>query len=288
MITLFSPMRPFVGDIEIVQKQAINNWLRMSPSCEIFLIDDEESTTAEKTDGMDVKIIDVKRSISGVPLLDSMFEEVLKIAKYDVICYITADILLPKNFTHEIVNFDKLSSHKFGDYVGIGCRYDLLDDSISKIDLNDDEYYDLCLKNSVKRKRSGIDLWVINRKINVKYLPFPIGRCLTDNWFVAYCKYNNIKVVDFSDQIKMVHQNHTKPAKQSEYFLTEKIICHVLFKDASKKAMDIFDADYIYMNSKFSIPSGLRFIYSKLSKFLPYRFLLSIRRKHKNKLFYVS
>jgi len=280
-------MRPFAGDIETVQMQAINNWLRITPRCEIILVVDEESTTAKKVGGLGVKIIDVKRSISGVPLLDSMFEEVVKIAKYDVICYITADILLSKDFSDEILKFHNNAFSKFGNYAGISCRYDLLDKDILKGDLTDDEYYNLCLKHSKKRRRSGIDLWVLHKKTKVTYLPFPIGRCLTDNWFVSYCKYNSIKVVDFSEQIKIVHQNHGKPAHKSPYFLVEKIICHLLFEDAAQKAMDIYDADYLYFDSKFHKPRGLRLLFSKLSKFYPYRVILGIRRKSRNKLYHV-
>jgi len=287
MVTIFSPMRPFVNDIGIVQKQAISSWINIFPSCEIIVIEDEEKTCEENLKSFDLKILkSVNRSISGVPLLDSMFEEVLKVAKYDIICYITADILLPHDFCSDILFFDKLVNDQFGDYVGICSRIDVKNPSINKGSLSDIEYYDKCLINGILRKRSGIDLWVFRKSLKINFLPFPIGRCLTDNWFVHFCRSQNITVIDFSEKIRIIHQYHTKSIKLNPYFDLEKIYCHKLFENASFYAMDLYDSNFIYTkNCKIIRPRGIRLFYLLLSYIDFYRFILSIYRKFKNPLY---
>lgn len=290
MVTIFSPMRPFVRDIGQVQKQAISSWLNIIPECEVIIIDDEDFTSRTELEGWNVKILTtVKKAESGAPLLDSMFEEVIKVAKYDIICYITADVLLPQNFCEDILQFDKQANDKFGDYLGICCRYDQKNPDVSKGSLSDNEYFELCLKNGVKRERSGIDLWVFRKTTIIPFPPFPIGRCLTDNWVVYYCRYHNIKVLDFSDQIKIIHQYHSKPAKSNPFFQNEKEECHLIFENAAMLGMDLYDAELMYSKKKgFYLPGGMRLLYSKLSKFWPYRVFLSMRRKAKNPLYKLS
>lgn len=287
MVTIFSPMRPFVNDIGIVQKQAISSWLNIFPTCEIIVIEDEENTCEQHLSNFNVKILkNVCRSNSGVPFLNSMFEEIMKVAKYDLICYITADILLDINFGKNILLFDKLANQKFGNYVGICSRIDVKNSSIIKGTLTINEYYNICLINGVHRKRTGIDLWVFRKSTEINFLPFPIGRCLTDNWFVYYCRSKNIPVIDFSDKIKIIHQYHTKTTRSNPFFESEKIYCHKLFTHASYNAMDLYDSNYIYTeNNTFTKPKGVRFIFLLLSYTWIYRFLLSNYRKFKNPLY---
>lgn len=289
MITIFSPMRAFESDIANVQLNAINSWINIKPSVEIILFEDEKNTTAAACSHLNVSVIkDVDRSFSGVPLLNSMYEIVNQVSSNDVICYLTADILLPKDFSIKINQFYNLGKSEFGKFVGISCRHDLNNSEIKKGNLSTDDYYKLCYENSHNRGRSGIDLWVTNVNDKIVYPEFPIGRCITDNWFVYYCVKNGYKVVDFSNEIKIIHQNHSKPSTTNKYFLLEKIYCHILFKNASYNAMDIFNSDFLYQNNSFSKPKGLRLIYYILCKTLIFRYLLKFRRKFYNKLYRIE
>lgn len=44
MITIFSTPKPFRGHFEIIQRNAIQSWLRLRPGCEIILLGNDEGT----------------------------------------------------------------------------------------------------------------------------------------------------------------------------------------------------------------------------------------------------
>lgn len=289
MITIFSPTRPFESDIADVQINAIKSWLNQKHKCEIILFNDEKNTAKDYCNDLDIIVLDqVKRGLSGVPFLDSMYEEVHKISSNDIICYLTADILLPNDFSDKIIEFYNLGNNQFKKFVGISGRYDLTDKNIKKNSLSEDEYYNLCSDNCYERGRSGIDLWITNKNDDIDFLPFPIGRCLTDNWFVYHCRKNNFQVIDLSKEIKIIHQNHSKPSKTNDFFILEKIHCHLIFENASENGMDIYDSDFLYYNNKFIRPTGLRKLYYILSTNKIYRKLLGLRRMYRNKLYKIQ
>lgn len=291
MITIFSPMRDFEGLIGEVQLSAIESWLNIDSNIEIFLFEDESKTIHEFiTPNRNLKIVtEFDSSLSGVPLLDSMYQIINNISKYDIICYITADILLPENFAKEIFQFIHNGDKLFTRFVGVSCRYDLTDPTLHR---NPDEpivdYYKRCSEHTKIRKRSGIDLWVTKKDDNIQYLPFPIGRCLTDNWFVAYCKENQITIVDLSECFQLIHQNHNKPSAKSRFFEIEKYICHLLFENGSMRGGDLYDSDYLYKDNSFNKPKGMRSIWLFLYKVKLYRFILSLYRKMRIKYYRVN
>ena len=126
LITVFSAMRPFVGSIGQVQLSAIRSWLSLGPECQVVLIDDEEGTTPQAVAELDVEIIkDVKRSRLGAPLLDDLLRVGADAARFDLLAFNTADVLLPPNFTNVALAVQRLmDGHEF---FASGSRFDLLE-----------------------------------------------------------------------------------------------------------------------------------------------------------------
>ena len=84
MITFFTAPKPFQGHIDIIQRNAIESWLRLRPQCEVILFGDEEGI-AEVARELKVRHIpEVARNEYGTPLISSLFEKAQEIARYDV------------------------------------------------------------------------------------------------------------------------------------------------------------------------------------------------------------
>ena len=126
MITIFSAMRPFVGSIGRVQLSAIRSWLSLEPECQVVLVDDEEGTTPQAVADLDVEVIkDVKRSRLGAPLLDDLLRVGADAARFDLLAFNTADVLLPPNFVHVTTALHQLMDGR--NFFASGSRFDLLE-----------------------------------------------------------------------------------------------------------------------------------------------------------------
>jgi hypothetical protein len=113
MITIFSPMRPFHGQIGEVQRNAVRSRLSVRPACEVLLVDDEEGTTPDAVRDLSVRVIrEVKRSAMGAPLLDDLLRVGAEHASYRVLAYVTADVLLPPNLAEVALSLDSIMGRR--------------------------------------------------------------------------------------------------------------------------------------------------------------------------------
>jgi hypothetical protein len=94
MFTLFTCPKPFRGRIQMIQMNAIQSWIRLSPTCEVILFGDEEGTP-EAASTLGVRhMSQVARNEYGTPLLDDVFSKAERMATHDIIGYVNADIIL--------------------------------------------------------------------------------------------------------------------------------------------------------------------------------------------------
>jgi hypothetical protein len=280
MITIFSPMRPFHGNIGDVQLNAIRSWLAIRPPCEVILIDDEEGTTRGAIAGLDVQVIsEVKRSRLGAPLLDDLLKTGAKFARHEIMAYITADVLLSPNCATEILKCHQLMQGR--PYLAVGARVDLLRALTINFDHENwfDEVNSAVKSHGKPHGHTALDLWVYPRSLDFGCPPFPIGRCATDGWIVYKARRDGIPVIDVTQAISLVHQLHDRPATRSPLFHEEQLECVYLFDNIAENAMSLLDADWIFRDGMISRPKGLRRLHSMMSFFRPYRFLVGLRRK---------
>ena len=78
MLTIFGIPKAFEGHFEVIQRNAIQSWTRLSPRCQILLFGDEKGT-AEVAAELGVRHIPaVDRNEFGTPLLNSIFAQAEK------------------------------------------------------------------------------------------------------------------------------------------------------------------------------------------------------------------
>jgi hypothetical protein len=98
MLTVIAAPKPFQGHIGVIQRNAITSWTKLEPRPEIILFGHEEGI-AEFARSLGITHIpEVSRNEYGTPLLADIFRRAESRASNNLIAYINADILLPKEF----------------------------------------------------------------------------------------------------------------------------------------------------------------------------------------------
>lgn len=205
MITLFTIPKPFEGHNAIIQKNAIKSWTLLHPQCEIILFGNDSGVDEIAREFNVLHIPEIKRNEYGTPLLNDVFYKADKIAKNNVLCYVNADIILMQDFIEAVTSVNK----KVRNFLLVGERWNIeINDGLSF-----DENWDAHLKNHTLKEgelfsRYGIDYFVFSRHLWCDIPPFAIGRTCWDNWLLFNAESRNKKVIDGSQAIMAIHQNH--------------------------------------------------------------------------------
>jgi len=218
MFTIFTFPRPFQSPFNTPQLNAINSWKKIHKDIEIYLINDELNTAKEFAIKNEIKCIDGKFSKYGSPLLKDAIQSINSVAKNDVILFINTDIIYLDGIkrTMDIVlnNFDK--------YFIVGRRVDY--DIDYKISFSDEDYKKKLItmhENGDMHGLSGLDYWIFPKNTFNEIPDFVIGKPGYDNWLLAESKRKSIPVIDASNTIRILHQNHYYPQKKSDSYKIE-------------------------------------------------------------------
>jgi hypothetical protein len=204
MLTMFTVPKPFNGHIGLIQTNAIQSWLLIHPELEVLLLGNEEGT-AEAASRFGIRQIpDIECNEYGTPLVSSAFSVAQQAAKYQIMCYVNADIILTSDFIPAIQRVNLES------FMVLGQRLDL--ELKETIDFND-AYWESWLRNRLAESgklhpATGIDYFIFLRGLYTDIPPFAIGRTSWDNWLVYRARSLKIPVIDATKAITAIHQNH--------------------------------------------------------------------------------
>ncbi len=206
MLTLFSVPKPFRGHIGIIQTNAIQSWLRLYPRCEIILFGDDEGTAEAAARFGVLHSPSVLRTEYGTPLLNDLFEKAQAMAAYGLMCYVNADIILMRDFMRSV----DLISRWSRPCLTVGKRWNIdLDGELDFSRSNWEEELRQVLYQRGKRSRPDwVDYFVFARGMYENIPPFAIGRMSFDNWLVWRAHSLGVAIVDASETVTAVHQNH--------------------------------------------------------------------------------
>jgi hypothetical protein len=256
MLTIFTIPKAFDGHTGIIQRNAIRSWTLLDPSCEIFLVGDDDGTDTA-ADDMGVKHIpEVQRNEFGTPLLDSAYQLAEKAASNRFICYVNADIIL----TNSILEAVSRVINKTDWFLMTGRRWNL---DVSDILDFGEGWEDSLTKRVVSRgslgKHTQIDLWVYPKGLLSDMPPFAVGRVAYECWCLYKAREKKAQLIDATSSLMSVHQNHDyshhpqgeigvgrglEAQRNRElvggkpYFFTIRDRTHILTKDGMKQARD--------------------------------------------------
>jgi len=217
MITIFTTARAFRPPFDIIQRNAIASWLSLGSEVEIMLLGSDEGTAEVAAEFGVRHISDIDCNRFGAPLISSLFPAAESVARYDIMCFINADILLTDDFPTAVE--DVVSSVKRATIIG------------RRWNLNFDRRWDFNREQSSSELRrlariegslapeGFMDYFVYPKGLWGEVPAFAVGAGRLDNWLVHRAVSLRSALVDATDAITAIHQNHDLPQRISRKYL---------------------------------------------------------------------
>jgi len=204
MLTLFAIPKPFDGHCGVIQRNAITSWLALDPKPEVILIGRDagiEEIVREFSLGW---IPDVEHTQHGTPLLDDAFRRVAARAQFPRLCYVNCDIIFTQSLPETL---RKLPSTGF---LAVGRRTNVdLTTVAGAADLRDETFIGRLAAGGRLESPFAIDYFLFpSRRELWEIPPFAVGRPGWDNWMIYNAISHRLPLVDVTDGVLALHQNH--------------------------------------------------------------------------------
>jgi hypothetical protein len=207
MLTLFTIPKAFRNEFGSIQQNAIRSWAALRPACQILLVGNDEGTREVAAETGALHIPAVERNELGTPLLNSVFLQAERYASSSHLCYVNADIVLLSDFLPAI---EEVYAWNASSLI-VGRRRDL--DLKEPLAFGETGWEQLFLDRINRESRlheiTGLDYFVFPHSFWGELPPFAIGRGLWDEWLLYRARTRGAAVVDATERITAVHQNHS-------------------------------------------------------------------------------
>lgn len=204
MLTIFTCPKAFTGDIDIIQRNAVQSWKTVHPDAQVILCGDDAGIAEVAAQYGVEHIPEVECNSCGTPLLSSAFKMAAARAKHDRLCYTNADILLAPDAARAVSRipfrcFLTVTKRRDVEVAGLIPFDDTWPASMAKTD--DGEW--------LRREQTGVDVFIFTKdRLFTEIPPFAVGRPAWDHWYVYNVWKNGVPIVDVSDRMTVVHQKH--------------------------------------------------------------------------------
>ncbi len=222
LVTLFTAPKPFTNaHIALIQRNALRSWLALGEDVEVLLIGEEDGMAQVAQELGIRQLTQVERNAYGTPLIRSIFNLARQHGSGRLLAYVNADILLLPEF----VRAAKQAAEQAPRFLMVGQRWDL--DVREALDFSPG--WDATLRERVHREgrlhpAMGSDYFIFPRECFRDLPPMAVGRAGWDNWMIYAGRRNGWAVVDASQDVMIIHQNHDYshlPNGQPHYRLPE-------------------------------------------------------------------
>jgi hypothetical protein len=206
MLTLFSTPKPFQGHVAMTQRNALMSWKLLHPTVEIILFGNEPGT-AEICRELGLRHEpEVERTEDGPPSVQSLFERAQQLSVHKILCYSNCDIILGQDFYAALQRVSGWTDR----FLMIGRRWDT--DITAPVDFADPEWErkirEFALANGAQRLYYNIDYFAFSKGLYTNIPRLAVGRSYWDQWAVWKASAERAPVVDATDIVVAVHQNH--------------------------------------------------------------------------------
>jgi hypothetical protein len=207
MLTFFSTPKPFVGHINVIQRNALRSWQQVHPDVEILLFGDD-SGAAEVSRELGIRHVPhVRKNRYGTNYVASIYDQAQELARHDLMCYVNCDILMLDDFLRAVERVSSMSEP----FLMAGRRWDveIREPLAFETPAWQDETRKLAIQTNRQRPSQWIDYFVFRRGFFHKQIPnLVVGRPGWDNWMLWYALHSGAKLIDASAVVYAVHQNH--------------------------------------------------------------------------------
>jgi hypothetical protein len=207
MLTFFTTAKPFLGHDGVIQRNALKSWTLLRPDVEVILFGDDAGA-AEAAQALGIRHEPrVERNERGSKRLDYLFAKAQAIARHNLLCYINCDIILMQDFCQTLA----LVNAAHTEFLMVGRRWDTEVNESYDFERKDWETQlrTAVLRHAKQRTPDWIDYFAFTRGLYGPDIPpLVIGRVFWDNWLLWKARDSGRPVVDASDVVIVVHQNH--------------------------------------------------------------------------------
>jgi len=207
MLTFFSTPKPFRGHIDVIQRNALQSWRRIDRDVEILLFGDDAGA-AEVCAELGIRHIqNVRRNAHGTKYLADIYDQAQELAKHDLVCHVNCDIILMDDFRAALqqVSTERKKFLMSGRRWDVDIREPLTFDESSWAE----RVREMALRTNHQRPANWIDYFAFRKGLFHRRIPeFVIGRPGWDNWLLWFARASGASVVDTSEVVLAVHQNH--------------------------------------------------------------------------------
>jgi hypothetical protein len=207
MLTFLTSPKPFRGHIGVIQRNAIQSWKLVHPDAEVILFGGAEGAE-EAARELGVRYApQVKRNALGTPYLASILDGGRELSGNPLLCYVNCDIILLPDFRAALERLVVLNSS----FLMAGQRWDT--EVKEPLDFSRPDWQSALRQRALtansQRAPRWIDYFVFSRDLYAqKTPPLVIGRAGFDNWMLWYARSAGARVIDASQVVVAVHQNH--------------------------------------------------------------------------------
>ena len=206
IFTLFTTGKAFIGHSGVIQRNALASWMRLHADVEVILFGDDAGA-AEVARELGLRHEPrAERNRAGSKRIDFIFARAQEIARHDVVCYCNCDIILLADFCSALEKV--LGGHER--FLMVGRRWDT--EMREALDFSAKEWStrlrELAHEQGVRQPGWSIDYFAFRRGLYRQMPALVIGRVWWDHWLVWKAREEGVAVVDASDVVTAIHQNH--------------------------------------------------------------------------------
>jgi hypothetical protein len=207
VLTFFTTAKPFRGNINVIQRNALKSWTLLHADIEVIVFGDDDGTTEVAREFGIRHEPDIERTQFGAIRLDSMFQKAQMIARHEVLCYVNCDIILLSDFR---VALERVRN-KYRPFLMVGRRWDT--PITEPIDFSDPRWDEkvgqFAISTNNRRDEWWIDYFAFSRGFyGTDIPPLGVGRGFWDDWLMWRGLQSKYPVVDATSVIVAVHQDH--------------------------------------------------------------------------------
>lgn len=192
-ITFFSIPRAFDEEFNDLQLTAISSWEASVPGCQIVLMGSDEGVREVCFEYGWQHVPALPRNSYGTPLVNGAFHIAESVAEHDLLCEISADIVMGGELGIWIDEFYEIQKPFI-----VGQRWDIAPGAPPE--------------SAKLHPPAGIDYFIYRRGTLGDIPQFAVGRTVYDNWLVwAAIEKWGLQVIDATEALTVIHLNHGYP-----------------------------------------------------------------------------
>ena len=204
--TPFTAPKPFTDPhIRMIQDNMLRNWQALGDEVEVVVIGDEPGIAEHCQELGLMHLTGVRCNELGTPLISSIFALAREVSESPFLVYANADIL----FLPDLLDAVRRLSGVKKRFLAVGQRWDM--DIDAPMDFSEGWEQELLARirdEGVLHTPTGSDYFIFPRACFQDIPDFAVGRAGWDNWMIFRARWKGWPVVDLSEVVTVVHQNH--------------------------------------------------------------------------------